>query len=125
MSRAAQKIETPPKVDLTRLAGGGRAPGRIVRDLSKNRSDADSGVPLWRASASGRAWLVAILLKAFALLVVLLALVLGPPALECRHRAETGFFAGDTLLGCIGGATNQRLRDLENQINRLVRGSGA
>jgi hypothetical protein len=60
-----------------------------------------------------------------AVLVVAGAVVLGPPALECRERAQTGFFAGDTLLGCIGNGTNQRLRRLEDQINRLVRGSGA
>lgn len=120
MNRAAQKTNSHPKVDLTRLTRSGRAPGPIVRDLSKGRDDRDVGVPSWRAFGTGRAWL----LKVFALLVVAFAIILGPPVLECRQRAETGFFTGDTLLGCVGGVTNQRLRGLENWINTLVRRSG-
>jgi len=124
MNRAAPKTDIPPKVDLTRLTRSSRSPGPIVRDLSGVRDEKETGMPLWLAFGTGRAWLVATLFKALAVLLIAGAFLLGPPVLECHQRAETGFFTGETLLGCIGEATNHRVQSLENWINTLVRRSG-
>ncbi len=111
-------------VDLDRLTTTRLGAASSVRDLTTGRDGTVPGPSNGRAFGGGRAWLAAALVNITIVLAVALGVVLGPPLLECRRKAEIGFFAGDSFQACVHTATTQRLARLESQLRMMVRGSG-
>ncbi|SFG28696.1 hypothetical protein [Methylobacterium gossipiicola] len=117
-------VKPAQKVDLDRISGTRRSTGPIVRDLSRPTYESAPVTTRGRAFGNGWTWLVVTLANLALLLVVAFAAVVGPPVLECRERAKTGFFTGQTLMGCVDEATRRRMEHLENWIGTVLRGSG-
>ena len=69
-----------------------------------------------------RGWL---LVEAVAVAVVAGAVLVWPPASDCReHEAKFGFYAGDTLGKCIHRGVAARLYTADQHIKMAMRGSG-
>ncbi len=96
---------------------------RTPRTMRRIR-DLEAAVPA--ESRSFRlGWALSLLLN-LVLLTAPFALVIAlPPVLACRERAEQfGFFAGETLTGCVVRGVRARIGRLDDRIKMLVRGSG-
>ncbi|WP_027171913.1 hypothetical protein [Methylobacterium sp. 10] len=95
----------------------------LFRDLTDGTESRRSGGE-GKAYTSQLAWLFGILASVAAIFGAVLLVLAVPPVLDCRNRAEQGFFVGQTYGGCVAGGFSVRWNLLEQRVKMALRGSG-